>query len=167
MVYVFDACFRVRSADAVIVHSHAFEVIGKLRFKVRFDPGLDEDHEKLATDQQKQHSMDTYLAAEGMNAQIEKARSGRGDDDAKTPREKELERRDLHRRGRGVMQVKPMRTLKWMGDGFKSKTRDLKDKIKPGNSAPQRESDSLAPEFAPGRLMLTWVMFAADVETEV
>ncbi|KZP31751.1 hypothetical protein FIBSPDRAFT_813379 [Athelia psychrophila] len=122
--------------------NHAFEVIGKLRFKVRFDPGLDEDHEKLATDQQKQHSMDTYLAAEGMNAQIEKARSGRGDDDAKTPREKELERRDLHRRGRGVMQVKPMRTLKWMGDGFKSKTRDLKDKIKPGNSAPQPDVET-------------------------
>lgn len=93
--------------------------------------------------------MDTYMAAEGMNAQLEKAREGRAEDDPKTAREKALERRDLHRRGRGVMQVKPMRTLQWMGDGLKSKTRGLKAKIAPSNGAPQRESESPAGDKGP------------------
>ncbi|KAF7968966.1 hypothetical protein HWV62_28761 [Athelia sp. TMB] len=122
--------------------NHPYEVIGKLRFTVRFDPGLDADHERLATDQRKAHSLDTYLAAEGMDAQIAAARAGRGEDDAKTPREKQLERRDLHRRGRGVMQVKPMRTLKWMGDGLKSKTRAVKGKMMPTQTAPQPDVET-------------------------
>ena len=84
--------------------------MGQLRFKVRFDPGLDEEHEKLATDQKKQHSYDVYMAAEGMNTQLAEAREGRAEDDPKTKREKQLEQRDLHRRGRGVMQIKPMRS---------------------------------------------------------
>ena len=89
---------------------YPFEIVGKLRFKVRFDPGLDEEHERLATDQKKQHSYDVYMAAEGINAQLTVAHEGRGEDDPKTKREKQLEQRDLHRHGRGVMQIKPMRS---------------------------------------------------------
>ena len=84
--------------------------MGQLRFKVRFDPGLDEEHERLATDQKKQHSYDVYMAAEGINAQLAEAREGRGENDPKTKREKQLEQRDLHSRGRGVMQIKPIRS---------------------------------------------------------
>lgn len=84
--------------------------MGKLRLKVRFDPGLDEEHERLATDQRRQHTYDIYMAAEGLNAQMAAARQGRAEDDPKTKREKQLERRALHRRGRGVMQIKPMRS---------------------------------------------------------
>lgn len=51
------------------------------------------------------------MAAEGTNAQLEAAREGRGEDDPKTKREKQLERQDLHRRGRGVMQIKPVRSM--------------------------------------------------------
>ena len=100
---------RIRRSRSSI-DSHPFEVVGKLRFKVRFDPGLDEEHERLATDQRKQHTFDTYMAAEGLNAQIAEARKGRAEDDPKTKREKQLEQRDLHRRGRGVMQIKPVRS---------------------------------------------------------
>lgn len=91
--------------------SHPYEVIGKVRFQARFDPGLDEDHASLATGQGKQHTYDTYMAAEGMNTQLAAAREGRSEDDPKTKREKQLERYDLHRRGRGVMQIKPIRSM--------------------------------------------------------
>lgn len=98
------------------------------------------------------------MAAEGMNTQLEAAREGRGEDDPKTKREKQLERQDLHRRGRGVMQIKPVRSmsssylfdrnnqadsctsaLKWMGDGFKSKINTVKNKISPSLTGQQRE----------------------------
>jgi len=122
--------------------SHPFEVVGKLRFKVRFDPGLDEEHERLATDQRKQHTFDTYMAAEGLNAQIAEARKGRAEDDPKTKREKQLEQRDLHRRGRGVMQIKPVRTVKWMGDGLKNKTSAIKGKLMPSLTAQQPDVET-------------------------
>jgi len=122
--------------------THPYEVIGRLRCKVRFDPGLDADHESLAVDQRKQHTYNTYMAAEGMNTQMEEAREGRAEDDPKTKQEKKLEKEDLHRRGRGVMQIKPMRTVKWMGDGLKNKTRSLKEKMMPSNSAPQPDVET-------------------------
>lgn len=81
-----------------------------MRFRARFDPGLDEDHEKMATDQKKQHVYNTYMAAEGANTQLAQAREGRAEDDPKTKREKKLETQELHRRGRGVMQIKPVRS---------------------------------------------------------
>ena len=132
--------------------------MGKLRLKVRFDPGLDEEHERLATDQRRQHTYDIYMAAEGLNAQMAAARQGRAEDDPKTKREKQLERRALHRRGRGVMQIKPMRSerlvffnssghfcdlrvilaVKWVGDGIKNKTSAIKGKLMPSLGAQQR-----------------------------
>lgn len=101
------------------------------------------------------------MAAEGTNAQLEAAREGRGEDDPKTKREKQLERQDLHRRGRGVMQIKPVRSmyhfltrlpqysdfhisaLKWMGDGFKSKVNGVKSMIKPSLTGKQRKTSFL------------------------
>lgn len=113
--------------------SHPYEVVGKAKFTVRFDRGLDEEHMKLISgDQRKEHTFDAYMAAEGAEAQLAEARKGRGDDGEPTKREKQIEQAELHRRGRGVMQVKPMRTLKWMGDGLKNKTSSLKDAVLPG-----------------------------------
>lgn len=130
-----------------------------MHFTVRFDPGLDAEHARLVTDENKQHTYDTYMAAEGMDAQLAEARAGRGEDDPKTKKEKKLERQDLHRRGRGVMQIKPMRSecppcfhlyghisyadpsaMKWMGDGIKNKTLTIKGKLKPTLNGQKRTS---------------------------
>jgi len=82
------------------------------------------------------------MAAEGLNAQMVEAHEGRAEDDPKTKKEKQLERHDLRRRERGVMQIKPMRTVKWMGDGLKSKTTSIKRKFVPSLSAQQPDVET-------------------------
>lgn len=159
ILYVYCSLLFPRVSWLNVTLRHPYDIIGKLHFTVRFDRGLDGEHAKLATDQKKQHTYDTYMAAEGMNTQLAEARAGRGEDDPKTKREKKLEKQDLHRRGRGVMQIKPVRSeyplhcrlqcqyflcrplaVKWMGDSLKNKTQTIKGKLMPSLNGQQRTS---------------------------
>lgn len=147
--------------------THKYTTVGWLVTTVHLDSGLDEDHEQYATTQTQRHEFETYdrivrrlplsshpiieLAAlnlqEGQAASAES--NSHANDDGVVDKEEQRaidrsHKKALESRHRGVMQYRPVRTLKWAKDGGKDRIRNLKDKLL-GNS---KKDDNIATEAA-------------------
>ncbi|KAJ1583998.1 hypothetical protein NDA11_002032 [Ustilago hordei] len=115
--------------------THPFEVVGKLRVKIRIDAGLDDDHLRSveqSTGRKDRHEFDVYNRLEGMpNRAVENAHAN---DDGVIDREekKQMERSKkeaLHSRHRGAMGYGGARTAAWAKDGVRDRIRRTKDKV--------------------------------------
>ncbi|EJD51313.1 hypothetical protein AURDEDRAFT_159718 [Auricularia subglabra TFB-10046 SS5] len=115
--------------------THEYEVVGKLRCHINIDPGLDMDHEKNAKTQARRHAFEAYDHIEG-EALVAEKNAHAGDDgliDKQERKEiKAAKKRQLENRQRGIAGYAPYRTMKWMGQGLKSR-------LLPGGSSTKRE----------------------------
>ncbi|SPO27403.1 uncharacterized protein UTRI_10520 [Ustilago trichophora] len=116
--------------------THPYEVVGKLRVKVRIDAGLDDDHLRLvehSSGRKDRHEFDVYNRLEGMpNRAVENAHAN--DDgviDRKEQKQIDKSKRDaLHSRHRGAMGYGGARTAVWAKDGIRDRIRRTTDKIR-------------------------------------
>ncbi|SJX62547.1 uncharacterized protein SRS1_13394 [Sporisorium reilianum f. sp. reilianum] len=115
--------------------THKFDVVGKLRVKVRIDAGLDDDHLRLVertTGRKDRHEFDVYNRLEGMpNRAVENAHA---DDDGVVDRKEQKQidrskREALHSRHRGAMGYGGARTAVWAKDGIRDRIRRASAKI--------------------------------------
>ncbi|KAL8286155.1 hypothetical protein RQP46_004643 [Phenoliferia psychrophenolica] len=112
--------------------THKYTTVGWLVTTVHLDSGLDEDHEQYATTQTQRHEFETYDRIEGQAASAEK--NSHANDDGNIDKEEQraidkAHKKALESRHRGVMQYRPIRTLKWAKDGGKDRMSNFKDKI--------------------------------------
>ncbi|TKY86188.1 hypothetical protein EX895_005013 [Sporisorium graminicola] len=115
--------------------THKFEVVGKLRVKVRIDAGLDDDHLRLVertTGRKDKHEFDVYNRLEGMpNRAVENSHAN--DDgviDKKEQKQIDRSKREaLHSRHRGAMGYGQARTAVWAKDGIRDRIRRASAKI--------------------------------------
>ncbi|KEI42441.1 uncharacterized protein L969DRAFT_14642 [Mixia osmundae IAM 14324] len=112
--------------------THEYEIIGYAKFRVKFDSGLDEDHEKYATNPVARHELETYMHIEG-HAQVAEQNSHAMDDGVIDKDEakaiKKAKADQLHSRQRGSHQFQAVRTGLWAKDGIKKRTKNFKNKI--------------------------------------
>lgn len=119
---------------------HKFDVVGTIRARMEFTPGLDLHHESLRLSQGRRHAFEAWMAIEG-ESEIAYRQSQFDDDgeiDKHEAREmKKLHRRQLESRGRGMAQVKTYRSAKWIRRGLidrlpgRKKTREREYRAKP------------------------------------
>ncbi len=116
--------------------THPFEVVGKLRVKVRMDAGLDDDHLRLvehSSGRKDRHEFEVYNRLEGMpNRAVQNSHAA---DDGVIDRkeQKQINRAKseaLHSRHRGVMGYGSARSAVWAKDGIRSRIRRTTDKIR-------------------------------------
>ncbi|KAJ9480274.1 hypothetical protein PHBOTO_003500 [Pseudozyma hubeiensis] len=115
--------------------THKFEVVGKLRVKVRIDAGLDDDHLRLVertTGRKDKHEFDVYNRLEGMpNRAVENSHAN--DDgviDRKEQKQIDKSKREaLHSRHRGAMGYGGARSAVWAKDGIRDRIRRVSSKI--------------------------------------
>ncbi|PWN47037.1 hypothetical protein IE53DRAFT_275014 [Violaceomyces palustris] len=116
--------------------THKFEVVGKLRVKVRVEPGLDDDHLRVieqGTGRKDRHEFEVYNRLEGMAKRAEE--NAHADDDGTIDSEErrkinKANREALHARHRGVMGIGAARTTVWAKDGVKDRIRRTANRIK-------------------------------------
>ncbi|KLT44405.1 hypothetical protein CC85DRAFT_242629 [Cutaneotrichosporon oleaginosum] len=115
------------------LRTHKFEVVGTIKARMEFTPGLDLHHENLRLSQGRRHAFQAWMAVEGESeiAYRQQAFDDDGVIDRSEKREmKKLHRRQLESRGRGMAQVGAYRSAKWIGRGVmdrlpgKKKTRE-------------------------------------------
>lgn len=115
--------------------THKFEVVGKLRVKVRIDAGLDDDHLRLVertTGRKDRHEFDVYNRLEGMpNRAVENSHAN---DDGVIDRkeQKQIDRSKkeaLHSRHRGAMGYGGARSAVWAKDGVRDRIRRVSAKL--------------------------------------
>lgn len=103
------------------LREHKFEVVGTIKARMEFSPGLDLYHENLRLSQGRRHAFQAWMAVEG-ESEIAYRQQGFDDDghiDKSEAREmKKLHRRQLESRGRGMAQVNAYRSAKWIGRGL-------------------------------------------------
>lgn len=118
--------------DDHFLSKHDYKKVGTLRVKITVSPGLDEDHERLATGQADRHAFETYDRAEGQ-AKVAEINSHADDDGVIDKDEKKriekAKTKALHSRQRGSYGYAPVRGAVWSKDNAKSRVRSLKDKI--------------------------------------
>ncbi|KIS69626.1 uncharacterized protein UMAG_02161 [Mycosarcoma maydis] len=115
--------------------THKYEVVGKLRVKVRIDAGLDDDHLRLverSSGRKDRHEFDVYNRLEGMpNRAVENSHAN--DDgviDRKEQKQIDRSKREaLHSRHRGAMGYGGARTAVWAKDGIRDRIRRVSSKI--------------------------------------
>ncbi|KZV88102.1 hypothetical protein EXIGLDRAFT_839449 [Exidia glandulosa HHB12029] len=115
--------------------THQYTVVGTLRLAVNVDPGLDMDHEKNAKTQARRHAFEAYDHIEGEALIAEKNSHAEDDGVVDKQERKEInnaKKRQLENRQRGIAGYKPYRTMKWMGQGLKSR-------LLPSSSSTKRE----------------------------
>ncbi|KZT59170.1 hypothetical protein CALCODRAFT_516259 [Calocera cornea HHB12733] len=115
--------------------THAFEIVGYLTTRIKYDSGLDEDHESKSTSQARRHAFEAYDHIEGEGIIAE--RNAHAMDDGQIDRKEQkaidqAHKRQLENRQRGIASFKPYRTLKWMKEG-------VKKRIVPRKSTGKRE----------------------------
>lgn len=116
--------------------THPFEIVGKLKVRVRMDAGLDDDHLRLvegSTGRKDRHEYEVYDKLEGMPNRAEK--NSHANDDGVVDRKEQKEinkaKRDaLHSRHRGVMGYGTARSAVWAKDGIRSRIRRASHKIR-------------------------------------
>ncbi|PWY97616.1 hypothetical protein BCV70DRAFT_208454 [Testicularia cyperi] len=116
--------------------THPFEVVGKLRVKVRVDAGLDDDHLRLvesSTGRKDRHEFEVYNRLEGMPNRAVK--NSHADDDGVIDRKEQKEidkakREALHSRHRGVMGYGSARSAVWAKDGIRNRIRRASHKLR-------------------------------------
>ncbi|KZO96650.1 hypothetical protein CALVIDRAFT_537016 [Calocera viscosa TUFC12733] len=115
--------------------THPFEIVGYLTARIKYDSGLDEDHESKSNSQARRHAFEAYDHVEGEAIIAE--RNSHAMDDGKIDRKEQkaidqAHKRQLENRQRGIATFKPYRTLKWMKEG-------VKKRIAPRKSSTKRE----------------------------
>lgn len=104
--------------------THKFEVVGKLRVKVRVDAGLDDDHMRLAqasTGRKDRHEFEVYNRLEGMPKRAEENAHANDDgviDSSERKKINKAKSEALHSRHRGVMGYSAARTGVWAKGKF-------------------------------------------------
>jgi hypothetical protein len=126
------------------------EIVGTLKLKLRFWPGLSGYHTSIASsDADMRDVMEVLEAAEDAREVDEycsdvsttsSSSSGSehddgGDDDGKRGfvdelREYKHRRKDLHRRHRGLMQFRAARKVAWIGHGMKERSHEIGEDVK-------------------------------------
>jgi hypothetical protein len=112
--------------------THDFEVVGKLRCRIRVDSGLDEDHERLAKGRYARHAYDVYDRTVAMPERAEK--NSHANDDGIVDRKEQkamdaAKTKALHVRHRGSYGYAPVRTSVWAKDGLKERFRKVGNSI--------------------------------------
>lgn len=115
--------------------THDYQIVGRLKTKIKLNRGLDEDHEVHATTQVRQHAYETYDHIQGQ-AQLAEKNSHADDDGVIDKNEKKAmkkaHKRQLANRQRGIHGYRPYRTAIWMKEG-------IKRRIIPSKSSDQRD----------------------------
>lgn len=116
--------------------THPFEVIGKLRVKVRIDAGLDDDHLRLvhsSTGRKDKHEFEVYNRLEGMPHRAEVNAHANDDGVIDRKEQKQIDKAKneaLHSRHRGVMGYGGARSAVWAKDGIRDRIRRTTAKIR-------------------------------------
>jgi hypothetical protein len=129
--------------------THKFEVVGTIKARMEFTPGLDLYHENLRLSQGRRHAFQAWMAVEG-ESEIAFRQQAFDDDgviDRSEKREmKKLHRRQLESRGRGMAQVGAYRSAKWIGRGVMDRLPGKKKTRERELSRAKREANNPDPE---------------------
>ncbi|PWN44353.1 hypothetical protein IE81DRAFT_336741 [Ceraceosorus guamensis] len=127
--------------DDWTLETHKAQEIGKLKVKVRVDPGLDGNHAAVAKGQVRRHEQEVYERLVGMPETAEK--NAHADDDGVIDRkeQKAIDRAKtdaLHARHRGAYGYAPVRTGAWAKQGVKDRVRRYSLKLR-GKDTKERQ----------------------------
>ncbi len=112
---------------------HKYEIVGHLHVRVKVDPGLDLDHEKLAVGQTDRHEYEVFNRLEGMPKRAELNSHAADDGVIDRHEKKEINRAKteaLHARHRGSHGYSVVRSSVWAKDGLKQRARTISLKLR-------------------------------------